>query len=68
MVASDAATITWGIVGGSIIAAMVMLSTLGSTNSNVLATARVTYAMGEENRWFAWAGKPQKNTILREML
>jgi APA family basic amino acid/polyamine antiporter len=59
-VASDSATITWGLIGGGIIAAMVMLSTLGTTNSNVLATARVTYAMSEENRWFAWAGKPQK--------
>ena len=59
-VASDSSTITWGLIGGGIIAAMVMLSTLGTTNSNVLATARVTYAMSEENRWFAWAGKPQK--------
>ncbi|MEI6087922.1 MAG: amino acid permease [Bacteroidota bacterium] len=59
-VASDSATITWGLIGGGIIAAMVMLSTLGSANSNVLATARVTYAMSEENRLFAWAGKPQK--------
>ena len=59
-VASDSATVTWGLIGGGIIAAMVMLSTLGSANSNVLATARVTYAMSEENRLFAWAGKPQK--------
>ena len=59
-VASDSATVTWGLIGGGIIAIMVMLSTLGSANSNVLATARVTYAMSEENRWFAWAGKPQK--------
>jgi APA family basic amino acid/polyamine antiporter len=59
-VASDSATVTWGLIGGGIIAAMVILSTLGSANSNVLATARVTYAMSEENRWFAWAGKPQK--------
>lgn len=59
-VASDSATVTWGIVGGGIIAAMVILSTLGAANSNVLATARVTYAMSEENRLFAWAGKPQK--------
>jgi len=59
-VASDSATITWGLIGGGIIAAMVILSTLGTTNSNVLATARVTYAMSEENRWFAWAGRPQK--------
>lgn len=60
IVASDAATVTWGLIGGGIIAAMVMLSTLGAANSNVLATARVTYAMSEENRLFSWAGKPQK--------
>ncbi|HEX3023642.1 MAG TPA: amino acid permease [Chitinophagaceae bacterium] len=58
-VASDAATVTWGVIGGSIIALMVILSTLGTTNANVLATARVTYSMGEDNKWFAWAGKKQ---------
>lgn len=56
-VASDAATVTWGTIGGSAIALMVVLSTFGTTNANVLSTARVTYAMGEANRWFAWAGK-----------
>ena len=58
-VASDAATVTWGVIGGSIIALMVIISTLGTTNANVLATARVTYSMGEDNKWFAWAGKKQ---------
>lgn len=51
-VASDAANIAWGAAGGSIIALMVILSTLGAANSNVLATARTTYAMGHESRWF----------------
>jgi APA family basic amino acid/polyamine antiporter len=58
-VASDAATVTWGAIGGSLIALMVMLSTFGSTNANVLATSRVTFAMGEESKWFNWAGKVQ---------
>ncbi len=58
-VASDAATVAWGTIGGSLIALMVMLSTLGTTNGNVLAIARVTYAMGEESKWFTWAGKVQ---------
>lgn len=58
-VASEAATVTWGLIGGSLIALLVILSTLGSTNANVLSTARVTYAMGDGNRLFAWAGKPQ---------
>lgn len=58
-VASDAATVVWGTVGGSVIALMVMLSTFGSTNANVLATARVTFAMAEESKWFNRAGKVQ---------
>jgi APA family basic amino acid/polyamine antiporter len=58
-VASDAATVVWGTIGGSLIALMVMLSTFGSTNANVLATARVTFAMAEESKWFNSAGKVQ---------
>ncbi len=58
-VASDVAVVALGTIGGAIIALMVMLSTLGTTNANVLATARVTFAMSEENKWFAWAGKVQ---------
>ncbi len=63
-IASDAAKVAWGTAGGSLIAGMVMLFVLGTTNANVLATARVTYAMGTENRWFGWAGKiqPRYNT------
>ncbi len=63
-VASDAAAVVWGTLGGSIIALMVMLSTFGSANANILATSRVTFAMAAENRWFKWAGKvqPKHNT------
>ncbi len=56
-VASDAAMMVWGGVGGSIIALLVMLSTLGAANANVLATARTTYAMGENNKWFTPAAR-----------
>lgn len=58
-VASDAATIAWGAVGGICITIMVMLFVLGTTNANILATARVTYAMGTNNRFLSWAGKIQ---------
>jgi len=63
-VASDAASIAWGSIGGGLIAILVMLSTLGAANANVLATARTTFAMGEENKWFTKAGKihPKFNT------
>ncbi len=58
-VASDAAKVAWGTIGGSVIALIVIISVFGTTNANVLATARITFAMGEENRWFRWAGKVQ---------
>jgi basic amino acid/polyamine antiporter, APA family len=63
-VASDAASVSWGSIGAGIIALLVILSTLGAANANVLATARTTYALGEENKWFSAAGKihPEFNT------
>lgn len=56
-IAADAATAAWGTTGAAMIVLMVVLSTLGTTNANVLSTSRVTYAMGTENKWFAFAGK-----------
>lgn len=58
-VASDAAKVAWGAIGGGVIALIVIISTFGSANANVLATSRVTFAMSEENRLFKWAGKVQ---------
>ncbi len=58
-VASDAATVAWGTIGGSLIALMVILSTLGTVNGNILTVARVTFAMHDESRLFNWAGKVQ---------
>ena len=37
---------------------MVMLSTFGAANANVLATARVTFALGDTSTLFSWAGRP----------
>jgi basic amino acid/polyamine antiporter, APA family len=64
MVASHAATIVMGAAGGGIIALMVIISTFGTTNGNILATARVTFAMAQDKRFFAFAGKvhPRFNT------
>jgi APA family basic amino acid/polyamine antiporter len=56
-VASDAAYIAFGSTGGALISGMVILSTLGATNSSVLATPRVTFAMAESKRFFPMAGK-----------
>ncbi len=58
-VASDAASAVWGVMGGGIIALMVILSTFGTANANIMATARVTYAMGQTSNLFSWAGRQQ---------
>ena len=57
LVASDALNVAMGITGGGLIALLVMLSTLGATNGNILPCARIIYAMGEEKRFFSWTGK-----------
>ncbi|HEX6181243.1 MAG TPA: amino acid permease, partial [Chitinophagaceae bacterium] len=57
LVASDALNVAMGITGGGLIALLVMLSTLGATNGNILPCARIIYAMGEEKRFFPWVGK-----------
>src|SRR6185369_7306415 len=55
--ASDAASSAFGFGAGALIALLVMISTFGGTNGNVLATARVTFAMAQEKRFFSFAGK-----------
>ncbi|MFY7840780.1 MAG: APC family permease [Lacibacter sp.] len=56
-IAADAASAVWGTTGAALIVLLVLASTLGTTNSNVLATARVTFVMGEESKWFKAAQK-----------
>jgi len=56
-IAADAAGAAWGVAGAGIIAVMVILSTFGATNANVMASARITYALGQDNRLFGWAGR-----------
>lgn len=58
-VASDSAKIAWGPIGGAVIALLVIISTLGAANANVLATARITFALGTENPWFRKLGRVQ---------
>lgn len=57
LVASDALKGAVGVAGGGIIALLVMLSTLGASNGNILPCARIVYAMGEEKKFFAFTGK-----------
>ena len=57
LVASDALGLVIGVAGGGLIAFLVMLSTCGATNGNIMPCARVTYAMAEEGNFFSWTGK-----------
>lgn len=57
LVATDALNKIMGVAGAGFVAFMVMLSTAGAVNGNVLPCARISYAMGEERNFFAFAGK-----------
>jgi basic amino acid/polyamine antiporter, APA family len=64
LVAAEAAEVVLGSLGAGLIAAMVIISTFGTTNGNVLATARVSYAMAQEKNFFESLGRvhPKFNT------
>jgi len=53
-VASHAAQLAMGGIGGAMIALLVIISGVGAANGNILATARVTFAMAQERRFFNW--------------
>ncbi|HJP63100.1 MAG TPA: amino acid permease [Mucilaginibacter sp.] len=57
LVASDALFKIMGVGGGGLIAALVLISTAGCTNSNILPCSRVIYAMSHEKNFFEFAGK-----------
>jgi len=56
LVASDAAAVVMGTFGGTAIALLIVISTFGSTNINLLACARVIFAMSEAKIFFKKAG------------
>ncbi|MGZ8540635.1 MAG: APC family permease [Chitinophagaceae bacterium] len=60
LVASDAITIALGTASGAIVAAMIVICTLGAVNGNLMATCRVTYAMGKDKVFLPWVGKTHK--------
>lgn len=60
LVAADAMTIAMGSMAGAVIAALIVICTLGAINGNTLATARVTYAMGKDKTFLPWTGKEHK--------
>ncbi len=57
LVASDAISIALGNTSGSIVAALIVISTLGAVNGNMMATCRITYAMGQDKVFLPWVGK-----------
>lgn len=52
LVATDVASSFWGGIGGSIIAAAIMISTFGTVNGTIMMSARVYYAMSKEGLFF----------------
>jgi len=57
LVATDALTPVAGTAGAGLIAILVMVSSLGCTNGNILACARVSFEMSRQGCFFASAGK-----------
>lgn len=57
IVAADALSKVLGLAGGAFVALLVMTSTAGGTNGNIMPSARVTYAMSNERNFFPFAGK-----------
>ena len=64
LVASDAIAKIMGSGGGIFIAVLIVVSTFGAASVNLLANARVVFAMSEAKGFFQWAGKvhPRFNT------
>jgi APA family basic amino acid/polyamine antiporter len=60
LVASDAIAIALGNTSGAIVAAMIVICTFGAINGNIMATTRITYAMGKDKVFAAWSGKEHK--------
>jgi basic amino acid/polyamine antiporter, APA family len=52
LVAADVMDRVWPGFGGAVVAAVVMLSTIGAVNANSMATARVFYAMAKDGLFF----------------
>ncbi|MBL7748002.1 MAG: amino acid permease, partial [Chitinophagaceae bacterium] len=57
LVASDAISVAIGNTGAALVSAMIVICTLGAINGNIMATTRVTYAMGKDKSFLPWAGK-----------
>jgi len=56
LVASDAAQVTLGRAGAGLVAAAIVISTLGANNGIILTAARIPYAMAEKGQLFRFLG------------
>jgi len=57
LVASDAIAVSWGTAGAGLIAALIVVCTIGAVNGNIMACCRITYQMGQDKVCTSWAGK-----------
>ncbi|GAB1371621.1 amino acid permease [Candidatus Kapaibacterium sp.] len=57
LVAADVAEKSIGVWGGSLIAALVMVSTFGTSNGTIMVSARVYFAMSKNNMFFSPFGE-----------
>ena len=57
MIASDVALNAIGPVGGGFVAAMVMISTFGTSNGTIMASSRVYFAMARKKMFFTPIGR-----------
>ncbi len=60
LVAADVARISIGEFGAGFVSGAVLLSTFGTSNGTILASARVYYAMAHDNMFFKSIGKVHK--------
>jgi len=59
-VASDAARVPLGAIGAQLVAAAIVISTLGANNGIILTSARIPYALARDGvlpEWLAWLGR-----------
>jgi basic amino acid/polyamine antiporter, APA family len=70
LVAAEVMTRALGPLGGSLISALVILSTFGTANGTILASARVGYAMAGDGLFFRSLGQvhPRFQTPARSLL
>lgn len=56
LVATDVVSSFWGVWGGKIIAAAIMISTFGAVNGSIMMSSRIYYAMAKEGMFFKKIG------------